>query len=43
MRPTAFRQVALAAGRDLDATLAFWRDVLGLATHAVFEPPGISR
>ena len=40
--PTAFRQVALAAGRDLDATLAFWRDVLGLETHAIFEPPGIA-
>jgi catechol 2,3-dioxygenase-like lactoylglutathione lyase family enzyme len=41
-RPTAFRQVALAAGRDLDATLAFWRDILGLETHAIFEPPGIA-
>jgi len=36
------RQVALAAGRDLDQTLAFWRDVLGLVTHARFDPPGIA-
>ncbi|MBA3447100.1 MAG: glyoxalase [Pseudaminobacter sp.] len=41
-RPTAFRQVALSAGRDLDATLAFWSQVLGLATHALFDPPGIA-
>ncbi|MBH0238873.1 VOC family protein [Methylobrevis albus] len=34
-------QVALAAG-DLDATLAFWRDKLGLVIHARFEPPGIA-
>lgn len=42
MRPTAFRQVALAAGRDLDATLAFWSGVLGLSIHALFDPPGIA-
>ncbi|MEI5680542.1 MULTISPECIES: VOC family protein [unclassified Mesorhizobium] len=40
--PTVFRQVALAAGRDLDATLAFWRNVLGLETYARFDPPGIA-
>ncbi|TIN13489.1 MAG: glyoxalase, partial [Mesorhizobium sp.] len=28
---SAVRQVALSAGRDLDATLAFWQDVLGMA------------
>ncbi|QIA23225.1 VOC family protein [Mesorhizobium sp. AA22] len=38
----AVRQVALSAGRDLDATLAFWRDVLGLAVHARYDPPGIA-
>ena len=38
----AVRQVALSAGRDLDATLAFWRDVLGMAVHARFDPPGIA-
>ena len=38
----AVRQVALAAGRDLDATLAFWREVLGLAIHARYDPPGIA-
>jgi catechol 2,3-dioxygenase-like lactoylglutathione lyase family enzyme len=38
----AVRQVALAAGRDLDATLAFWRDVLGLSVHALYDPPGIA-
>jgi catechol 2,3-dioxygenase-like lactoylglutathione lyase family enzyme len=40
--PTAVRQVAVAGGDDLDATLAFWRDVLGLETHARFDPPGIA-
>jgi catechol 2,3-dioxygenase-like lactoylglutathione lyase family enzyme len=40
--PTALRQVALAGGGDLDATLIFWRDVLGLETHARFDPPGIA-
>ena len=38
----AVRQVALAAGRDLDSTLAFWNGVLGMATHARFDPPGIA-
>lgn len=38
----AVRQVALAAGRDLDTTMAFWRDVLGLSVHARFDPPGIA-
>ena len=40
--PTALRQVALARGENLDETLAFWRDVLGLAIHARFDPPGIA-
>jgi catechol 2,3-dioxygenase-like lactoylglutathione lyase family enzyme len=40
--PTAVRQVALAAGRDLDRTLAFWHDCLGLALHSRFDPPGIA-
>ncbi|MBZ9668721.1 VOC family protein [Mesorhizobium sp. ES1-3] len=38
----AVRQVALSAGRDLDATVAFWRDVLGMKVHARFDPPGIA-
>ncbi|MEI8701319.1 VOC family protein [Mesorhizobium sp. ISC15] len=38
----AVRQVALSAGRDLDATLAFWHDVLGMAVHVRFDPPGIA-
>ena len=38
----AVRQVALSAGRDLDVTLAFWRDVLGLDVHARYDPPGIA-
>ncbi|TIS54063.1 MAG: glyoxalase [Mesorhizobium sp.] len=38
----AVRQVALSAGRDLDATLAFWRDVLGMSLHARFDSPGIA-
>jgi catechol 2,3-dioxygenase-like lactoylglutathione lyase family enzyme len=38
----AVRQVALSAGRDLDATLAFWRDVLGMELHSRFDPPGIA-
>ncbi|MER8502400.1 VOC family protein [Mesorhizobium sp. M0195] len=38
----AVRQVALSAGRDLDATLAFWREVLGMSLHARFDPPGIA-
>ena len=41
-RPTGVRQVALAAGRDLDRTLAFWQDCLGLHVHARYEPPGIA-
>jgi len=40
--PTALRQVAVAGGDDLDKTLAFWRDVLGLETYARFDPPGIA-
>lgn len=36
------RQVALAAGPDLDATLAFWNSMLGMPTHARFDPPGIA-
>lgn len=38
----AVRQVALSAGRDLDITLAFWRDVLGMGVHARYDPPGIA-
>ena len=38
----AVRQVALSSGRDLDATLNFWRDVLGLSVHARYDPPGIA-
>jgi catechol 2,3-dioxygenase-like lactoylglutathione lyase family enzyme len=38
----AVRQVALSAGRDLDATLAFWLDVLGMGLHSRFDPPGIA-
>ncbi|MBZ9683310.1 MULTISPECIES: VOC family protein [unclassified Mesorhizobium] len=38
----AVRQVALSAGRDLDATLVFWRDVLGMSIHARYDPPGIA-
>lgn len=41
-RVGAVRQVALSAGRDLDATLAFWREVLGMSLHARFDPPGIA-
>jgi catechol 2,3-dioxygenase-like lactoylglutathione lyase family enzyme len=40
--PTGLRQVALAGGDDLDETLAFWRDVIGLDTYARFDPPGIA-
>src|SRR5690348_18018679 len=38
----AVRQVALSAGRNLDATLAFWSDVLGVPLHARYDPPGIA-
>ena len=38
----AVRQVALSAGRDLEVTLAFWRDVLGLGVHARYDPPGMA-
>ncbi|MDQ2634251.1 MAG: glyoxalase [Pseudomonadota bacterium] len=38
----AVRQVALSAGRDLDNTLAFWRDVLGVPLHVRYDPPGIA-
>ncbi|TIQ41692.1 MAG: glyoxalase [Mesorhizobium sp.] len=38
----AVRQVALSAGRDLDTTLAFWRDVLGMSVHARYDPPGMA-
>jgi catechol 2,3-dioxygenase-like lactoylglutathione lyase family enzyme len=41
-RVGAVRQIALSAGRDLDLTLAFWRDVLGMNLHARFDPPGIA-
>lgn len=41
-RPQALRQVALSAGRDIDATLAFWLDVFGLPVHARYDPPGIA-
>jgi len=41
-RAGAVRQVALSAGRDLDATLAYWHDVLGFQPHARFDPPGIA-
>ncbi|MEJ6783089.1 VOC family protein [Aminobacter sp. Piv2-1] len=41
-RPRALRQVALSAGRDIDATLGFWLDVLGLPVHARYDPPGIA-
>ncbi|HTV67031.1 MAG TPA: glyoxalase [Rhizobiaceae bacterium] len=40
--PNAVRQVALAGGADIDATLRFWNDVLALNTHARFDPPGIA-
>ncbi|MBX3578073.1 MAG: glyoxalase [Rhizobiaceae bacterium] len=40
--PTAVRQVALAGGTDLSATLSFWSEVLGLPTQARFDPPGIA-
>jgi catechol 2,3-dioxygenase-like lactoylglutathione lyase family enzyme len=40
--PATLRQVALAAGTNLDATLAFWDAMLGLPTHARFDPPGIA-
>jgi catechol 2,3-dioxygenase-like lactoylglutathione lyase family enzyme len=40
--PTALRQVALARGDSLDATLAFWTDHLLLPVHARFDPPGIA-
>ncbi|ODT08186.1 MAG: glyoxalase [Mesorhizobium sp. SCN 65-20] len=40
-RPRALRQVALSAGRDIDATLAFWLEVFGLHVHARYDPPGI--
>lgn len=38
----ALRQVALSAGRDIDATLGFWLDVFGLPVHARYDPPGIA-
>lgn len=38
----AVRQVALSAGRDLDATLTFWQGVLGMKVHARYDPPGIA-
>lgn len=41
-RPKALRQVALSAGRDIDTTLAFWRDMFGLPVHARYDPPGIA-
>ncbi|GAA4112507.1 VOC family protein [Aminobacter aganoensis] len=41
-RVGALRQVALSAGRDIDDTLGFWLDVLGLPVHARYDPPGIA-
>ena len=38
----AVHQVALSAGRNLDATLGFWHDVLGLPLHSRFDPPGMA-
>ncbi|CDX44800.1 Glyoxalase/bleomycin resistance protein/dioxygenase [Mesorhizobium sp. SOD10] len=38
----AVRQIALSAGRDLDATLAFWQSVLGMSVHARYDPPGMA-
>src|SRR5262245_30279060 len=40
--PTGLRQVPMAGGNDLDETLTFWRDVLGLDVHARYDPPGIA-
>lgn len=40
--PTGLRQVALSAGRDLDRTLEFWTDCIGLPVHARYDPPGIA-
>ncbi len=40
--PSALRQVALAGGDDLGATLAFWSGHLLLPVHARFDPPGIA-
>ncbi|WP_378952351.1 VOC family protein [Mesorhizobium sp. ANAO-SY3R2] len=41
-RVGALRQVALSAGRDIDATLRFWLEVFGLPIHARYDPPGIA-
>jgi catechol 2,3-dioxygenase-like lactoylglutathione lyase family enzyme len=38
---TGLRQVAVHAA-DLDATVAFYRDVLGLRFVAKFDPPGLA-
>lgn len=35
-------QISLAAGEDLDATVAFYRDLLQLPLIARFDPPGIA-
>lgn len=40
MTPTAVRQVSLNAG-DLETTLSFWEDVLGLTAQATFEESGL--
>jgi len=40
--PAKLHQIALAGGDDLGATLVWWNDMLGLPTHARFEPPGIA-
>lgn len=35
-------QIALSCGSDLEAAVAFYRDVLGLPLLGRFEPPGIA-
>lgn len=35
-------QIAIKAGPDLDAMVAFYRDVLGLPLLGRFDPPGIA-
>jgi methylmalonyl-CoA/ethylmalonyl-CoA epimerase len=41
VRATGLRQVAQKAD-DLDASVAFYRDVLGLPLIARFDPPGLA-
>lgn len=38
----ALRQIAVASGDDLDASIDFYRDVLRLPFLGRFEPPGIA-